>query len=117
MGRRIRIESGDASLPAGVIVITHRERGEFIFVPTFLLVLQPVAPVLFAIYISCYAPMTNASVVLANLQSRCLPMQEKKSRTPLTVCARASNYLDQENAGVAIYEFLNSLERSALPIS
>lgn len=46
-------------MPVGVIVITRRGRVEFIFV---LLVLQPVAPVLFAIYISCYAPMTNASV-------------------------------------------------------
>lgn len=43
-------------------------------------VLQPVAPVLFAIYISCYAPMTNASVVLASRQSRSLQKKRKKEK-------------------------------------
>lgn len=57
------------------------------------LMLQPVAPVLFAIYISCYAPMTNASVVPSeSLQSRsCLLSAKKKKKSELHLHCLLSN--------------------------
>lgn len=64
----------------------------FSFLTSFLM-LQPVASVLFMIYISCYPPMTNASLVLANLQSRFLfPPLKKTMRIPRR-CLH-SNYLE-----------------------
>lgn len=83
-------------------------------------VLQPVAPVLFAIYISCYAPMTNASVVLASRQSRSLQKKKEKGRegkkerrkeenreTPPAVCVpRASNYLEYGKTAESLHAIL-----------
>lgn len=95
MGKRVRVERDgeqDAPLPVGVTVITHRGRVEFILRSCLLLVLQPVAPVLFAIYISCYAPMTNASVVLPSLckaaPSRCKKKKEIRTPPPLSAFER-----------------------------
>lgn len=96
MGRRIEeSRERDASLPAGVIAITHRERVEFIFVPAFLLVLQPVAPVLFAIYISCYAP-DDKCFRRPGESAKSLPPRARKKKIDLHSLSafERSNYLD-----------------------
>lgn len=103
-----------------VIVITRREKklSLFSFLP-FLsswVLLQPVAQILFAIYISYYAPMTNASVVLANLQSRSFPMArgKKKIRNTPTVCIRRSNYLEWEEKRRSRYARFYGFSREVL---